>query len=324
MWILRTVTNAVAPLASTPSPRRAVTRAAARAIAVIGVIAIAMAWPGLNLADTHSYWAPPLDNLYGVTQVGGADFYPYSPVLAQITEPIRQMPWPVFAGFWLLVMAVCLVALVGPWALLVAFIPPVLIELQAGNIHLPLALAIGLGLRYPATWAYVLVSKPTLGIGLLWFVVRREWRQLGVALFATAVVTLISAILLPQAWADWIGVLISNAGVGVAPDYPGVIHIPLLVRLPLAAAIVIWGARTNRPWALGVAAPLSLPVLWINGLALMLSIPLLEGWRSPRDALARIRQSLRRRGDPRPGRDGDELAVGEEAHAPSQQEGRRV
>ena len=168
------MTNAVATNATDPSRARMVTRVVTRAVAVIGVVAIAMAWPGLNLADTHSYWAPPLDNLYGVTEVGGADFYPYSPVLAQVLEPIRQMPWPVFAGFWLLVMAVCLVALVGPWALLVAFIPPVLIELHAGNIHLPLALAIGLGLRYPATWAYVLVSKPSLGIGLLWFVVRRN------------------------------------------------------------------------------------------------------------------------------------------------------
>jgi hypothetical protein len=291
---------------------------------VIGVVAIAMAWPGLNLADTHSYWAPPLNDLYGVTEVGGADFYPYSPVLAQVLEPIRQMPWPVFAGFWLLVMAVCLVALTGPWALLIVFIPPVLIELQAGNIHLPLALAIGLGLRYPATWAYVLVSKPSLGIGLLWFVVRREWRQLGVALLATAVVTLISAILLPEAWADWIGVLISNAGTGVAPDYPGVIHIPLLIRLPLAGAIVIWGARTDRPWTIAFAAPFSLPVMWVNGLALWLAIPLLQGWRSPQDAIPSVRRSLRGRGDPGSARHGDQLTVGEEPHPSGQEEGRGV
>ncbi len=283
-----------------------------------------MAWPGLNLADTHSYWAPPLDDLYGVTEVGGVDFYPYSPVLAQVLEPIRQMPWPVFAGFWLLVMAICLVALVGPWALLIVFIPPVLIELHAGNIHLPLALAIGLGLRYPATWAYVLVSKPSLGIGLLWFVARREWRHLGVALLATAVVTLVSAILLPQAWADWIGVLISNAGTGVAPDYPGVIHIPLLIRLPLAAAIVIWGARTDRPWTIAFAAPFSLPVMWVNGLALWLAIPLLQGWRSPQDAISSVRRSLRRRGDPGSARDGDQLTVGEEPHPSGQEEGHGV
>ncbi len=307
------------------SPGPSIGRAAIRAIAVIGVIGLAIAWPGLNLADTHSYWAPPLDNLYGVTQVGGADFYPYSPVLAQVLEPIRHMPWPVFAGFWLLVMAVCLVALVGPWALLVAFIPPVLIELQAGNIHLLLALAIGLGLRYPATWSYVLVSKPSLGVGLLWFVVRREWRQLGVALLATAVVTLISALLLPQAWADWIGVIIANAGTGVSPDYPGVIHIPLLVRLPLAVAIVMWGAWTDRRWTIAVSATLALPVLWVNGLTILLAIPLLEGWRSPRDAVAGMRRSLRGRGDSRRGRlDGDQLTVREEPDASSQQEGRRV
>ena len=277
-----------------------IVRDAARAAAVIVVVAIAMLWPGLNLADTHAYWAVPLDDLYGAARAGGADAYLYTPAFAQVLAPFKALPWPVFAGLWLVFMALCLVAIAGVWAILVAFIPPVLIELQAGNIHLPLAVAVGLGLRYPATWAFVLLTKPTLGVGLLWFLVRREWRHLALALGTTALVAAISFVLAPAAWPAWIDALIANAGHPLSPDYNGVIHIPLLLRLPVAAVLVIWGARTDRPWTVGVAATLALPILWINGLAVLLSIPLLMRWRDPRAAFTSLRD-LRSRQGWRPG-----------------------
>jgi hypothetical protein len=277
-----------------------IVRDAARAAAVIVVVAIAMLWPGLNLADAHAYWAVPLDDLYGAARAGGADAYLYAPVFAQVLAPFKALPWPVFAGLWLLFMALCLVAIAGIWAILVAFIPPVLIELQAGNIHLPLAVAVGLGLRYPSTWAFVLLTKPTLGVGLLWFVVRREWRQLALALGTTALVAAISFALAPGAWAAWVDALIANAGHPISPDYNGVIHIPLLLRLPVAAVLVIWGARTDRPWTVGVAATLALPILWVNGLAVLLAIPLLMGWRDPRAAFTSLRD-LRSKPGWRPG-----------------------
>jgi hypothetical protein len=268
-------------------------QATGRAAAVIGVVAIAMIWPGLNLADTHAYWAVPLNDLYGAARAGGADAYLYAPAFAQALAPFKALPWPVFAGLWLLLMALCLVAVAGVWALLVAFIPPVLIELQAGNIHLPLALAIGLGLRYPATWAFVLLTKPTLGIGLLWFVVRREWRHLAIALGSTAAVAAVSFVIAPNAWPAWIEALAANAGHPISPDYSGVIHVPLLIRLPVAALTVIWGARTDRPWTIAVATTLALPILWINGLAVLLAAPLLMHWRDPRATIARVLASGR-------------------------------
>jgi hypothetical protein len=269
-------------------------RASARAAAAIGVVAIAMIWPGLNLADAHAYWAAPLDDLYGAARAGGVDAYLYAPAFAQALAPLKALDWPVFAGIWLLLSAVCLVAIVGVWALLVVFIPPVLIELHAGNIHLPLALAIGLGLRYPSTWAFVLLTKPTLGIGLLWFVVRREWRELAIALGTTLAIVAVSYVIAPSAWAEWIDALIANAARPISPDYSGVIHVPLLLRLPVAAVLVIWGAWTDRPWTVGVAATLALPILWVNGLAVLLSVPLLMGWRDPRPAISRLLASGRR------------------------------
>ncbi len=156
-------------MALTASPP-SVASAILHALAVIGVVAIVLVTPLLNLADAHAYWAVPLDDLYGAAQAGGADAYLYAPPFAQVLAPLKTLPWPVFAGAWLLLMALCLVRIAGPWALVLLLVPPVLIELQAGNIHLLLGLAVGLGLRYPVTWAFVLPTKPTLGIGLLWII----------------------------------------------------------------------------------------------------------------------------------------------------------
>ena len=44
-------------------------------------------------------------------------------------------------------------------------LPPVALELYHGNIHLWIAAAIVLGFRYPWTWAFVLLTKVTPGVG---------------------------------------------------------------------------------------------------------------------------------------------------------------
>jgi hypothetical protein len=264
-------------------------RAVTHAVAVFAILVVAMLWPGLNLADTHAYWAAPLSDLYGSARAGGADAYLYAPAFAQVLAPLKALPWPAFAGLWLLLLAICLVAIGGPWAILIALIPPVLIELQAGNIHLLLALAIGLGLRYPSSWAFVLLTKPTLGIGLLWFVVRREWQQLAIALASTCLVAALSFVVAPAAWAEWAQALIANAGHPISPDYSGVIHIPLLVRLPIAALVVFWGARTDRPWTIALATTLALPILWVNGLTVLLAAPLLIGTETVRARVQALR-----------------------------------
>ena len=58
---------------------------------------------------------------------------------------------------------------------------------------------------------------------------------------------------------------------GVSPDVGAAywIALPLLLRLPAAVILVVWGARTNRPWTLPTAAMLALPVLWLVGLAML-------------------------------------------------------
>jgi hypothetical protein len=116
-------------------------------------------------------------------------------------------------------------------------------------------------------------------VGLLWFVVRREWRALVVALGTTGVIVAISFALDPGAWMRWIDFL--RLSTQTAVGYPHV-ELPLLIRVPVAALLVIWGARTDRRWVVPVAAMVALPVIWPGSLVMLLGVlPLLR--TSPRE-----------------------------------------
>src|SRR5690606_34712981 len=167
------------------------------------------------------YPGPGTDDGYG--------FYRYSPVFMPVMVVFGALPWPVFAVGWIGIQAAAFVWLAGDhrWQAL-AFVP-VLFELYLGNIHLLLAVAVVLGFRWPAAWAFVLLTKITPGIGLLWFVLRREWRSLAIAVGATAAVVAVSFVLMPGAWRDWIELLIANQGKG---GTWAAIPVPLIVRGP--------------------------------------------------------------------------------------------
>src|SRR5262249_6067031 len=117
------------------------------------------------------------------------------------------------------------------------------------------------------------LTKVTPGIGLVWFAVRREWRALAIALGFTAAVAAISWVLAPGLWSEWLNALTVNAG--QTQDYS--IPPPLIVRLPFGLVLVAWGAATDRPWTVGVAAMLALPIIWIHGLCVALAaVPFLR------------------------------------------------
>ena len=113
--------------------------------------------------------------------VGGLGAFNYTPPIARLFGPFGALEWPTFLWLWLALLIGNIIWLGGRgvriiW--LLAF-PPVALELYHGNIHLWIAAAIALGFRYPWTWGFVLLTKVTPGVGLLWFAVRREWRALG-------------------------------------------------------------------------------------------------------------------------------------------------
>jgi hypothetical protein len=74
--------------------------------------------------------------------------------------------------------------------------------------------------------------------------------------------------LTPDLWADWLRSLTQTS----EPGSGNTIAIPLPYRVAVAAVLVVWGARTNRRWTVVVAATISIPVLWLNGLAMLAGV----------------------------------------------------
>jgi len=219
--------------------------------------------------DAHAYFMADGGHLYGAP-VGGVDAYFYSPAFAQALTPLRALGWDGFRSVWRAIELGSLVAVAGPLTGPALFVPPIAYEINLGNIDLVLGLAMVLGFRWPATWSIVLLTKVTPGVGLLWFAVRREWRKLGIALAATGVVFLISLPFGPGLWVDWIRTITAAQSPGSTVE---VITLPLFVRLAIAAAIVVVGARLDQPWTVVVAGFVALPVTWWPSLSMLAAVP---------------------------------------------------
>jgi hypothetical protein len=245
-----------------------------RGLAVASAIFLVWVWQFVVVAGSHvdadAYRLVNSRDPYLVSSAGNEHAFLYSPAVAQLLAIAQGIPQPLFYGLLAALSLGSLVYLLGVgWAAAALLIPMPFIwqDLLTGNIHVVLAAAVVVGFRWPATWAFVLLTKVTPGIGLVWFVVRREWGPLAVAMGATAAIAGTSVLLAPGLWADWMRVLTSNArGLSGGLSVP----IPLLFRLPVALVIVVWGAATNRPWTVPLASFISLPIIWIwDGFAVL-------------------------------------------------------
>lgn len=217
--------------------------------------------------DTDMLWRTgQMADYYGsVWAADGDSRYVYPPVLAQLAGLVAPIGWPVFVTAWTMAMFAGLWAMTRRWSLPVLAVgaaafamfgldsplgSPVL-GAVIGNIQPLMAAAIVIGLRWPAAWAFVVLTKIAPGIGLVWFVARGEWRNLAIACASTALVLTISLVLAPGAWADFLAFASANAG---TPSPLPVVPIPLWIRVPMSVALLVWGARTDRAWVVPFAA----------------------------------------------------------------------
>jgi hypothetical protein len=221
--------------------------------------------------DSHAYWVVDPADPYRDARLGAADAFLYAPAVAQALALLTWLPFSAFRVVWgAISLSTLMLAGLG-YTLLV---PGVIEDLVRGNVHILLALAILIGFRFPGTWALVLLTKVTPAIGLLWFGVRREWTALGWVALATTIAVAISMLIGGIGlWAEWIRVLATNAESPRTYTYLGLAPPPLVIRLPLAAGVVVWGALTSRRWTVPVAAFLALPVIWPSGFAVLAAVP---------------------------------------------------
>jgi hypothetical protein len=220
--------------------------------------------------DAFAYWNVSMPDPYGIPY-GALGSYNYSPAFAQVADVFSTVDLWVYLWLWtgLLIGSIIFLAGSPGWVIVAFGLPFVAVELYHGNIHILLAVAIVLGFRHPWTWAFVLLTKPSSGVGLLWFVVRREWRPLAIALGTTAVIVAISFALSPSSWFGWYDSILGSLGM---PPLSNHFPVPLWIRLPLAAVLVIWGAWTDRRWTVVVSSMLALPVLWFAAPAMLIGV----------------------------------------------------
>ena len=213
--------------------------------------------------DARAYWRVDLAHPYVSSGVGDYSTYLYSPAFSQFLAPLYVLPFEAFFVLWTAASIAVLYWLVRPWpwALLILFLPWTY-ELFVGQVHLFIAAAIVLGFRWPSLWAFNILTKVTPGVGLLWFLARREWRPLAIALGTTAAVVAVSFLLAPTAWFDWYAFLRGSTGSGEL----------LYPRIAVAAVIVVVGALTDRRWTVPIAVWLALPVVWIESWVILLAI----------------------------------------------------
>jgi hypothetical protein len=180
--------------------------------------------------------------------------FPYTPVAARAFAPASLLSWVDFWFLWMALLVGTAIWLGGRRALLILAFPPVAADLYHGNVHLLIAAAVALGFRYPAAWAFILLTKVTPGIGLVWFAVRREWPARDrLALQASSSRSRWSC----PAWSVVQRAILPAAGRPAAQRSAA-------GTVPMALVVVAGGrARTAR---MPVAVTLALPILWFAGL----------------------------------------------------------
>ena len=249
------------------------------AIAFVGLRLFAIP-PWADSVDAYAYWTTRTGDFYAAAETGQIGAYLYSPAFAQILTPLVALPLAVFTALWTAINLAALWWLVGRLALPLMLFLPIPLEIISGNVHLLYAVAIVAGFRYSMTWALMFLTKVTPGIGVLWFAVRREWRAFAMAIGFTAGIVAVSFALDRAAWEQWIALLqsdLAGAGSGTIETVGWYLPVPLLPRLVVAAAVVVIAAWRDLRWLLPVAVVLALPVIWLNGLAVLVAmVPL---WR---------------------------------------------
>lgn len=232
---------------------------------------------GAHSVDARTYWSASLDDPYSGPQIGLPGAYLYSPAFLQILTPLRLLPWEAFHALWVGLGVAALAFLIGPigGAIAITALPFVYRDLFVGNIHLMLGAAIVLGLRFPAVWAFPLLTKITPGIGLFWFVGRRDWGRLAWAVAVTSVISGASFALAPDLWVDWGERLRMDGGTA------GNAYLAITAgRIVFASVLVTLAAWRGHAWLVPIAVVIALPILWPDSLAILLAcFPLLRSSR---------------------------------------------
>ena len=264
-------------------------------VAAIGAallaVVVALFWrsPG----DSFAYWlaADRLAAGHPVYATGEAAFAPYAyhytPPLAQVLAPLTlALPaiWYVIGYRILEVISVWYLAgrAMLPMLALIAFLP-VGLELRFENVHLLMAVAVVLGLaRWPVLFAIAAIVKLSPGLGIVYLMLRRRYRDAMMAIVVGAAICIASYLVDPGLWRAFLASIGDRAGI----TGNSLIAVPYVVRAVVglaftAAGGLLGGRRGELLLIVGITA--ANPNLALNGFAVLAAaVPI---WRAGPDGL---------------------------------------
>ena len=227
--------------------------------------------------DAAAYWEAarraaaglPLYEPLG-TGYGAYGAYLYPPLFAQLLVPFSTLPLAAFVWGWRALELLCLRIAVGSWtrAGWMLLFPPVIAELDAGNVHLPLAAVAAMAMRgnglpvFPAT----IMKFASVTLAPVTFV--RDRRTLFVGAGMLAVGLAVSFAVSAPSWfayADFVRALPTPAGFWAIGE-----EVPLVLRLAIACAIGLLAVRWVR--LAPAAVMLALPIVWIASLSILVAV----------------------------------------------------
>jgi hypothetical protein len=266
-----TARGELAALLEPAAIRRLATSGFVLVVAIFAIVRLLDLYPWNDrIFDLWAYWSTRSDLDYTWARPGESGAYLYSPAFALLIAPLTALPLPLFMATWTVLIAAVFYWLAGWRAFFIGLLAPVAMSIAIGQLDVLIAAAIVVGFRAPAAWLLPIITKVTPGIGMLWFAARGEWRSFGVALGATAAVVGASMAIDPRAWLGWIEMLLRfetpTAANGVF------LPVPLWVRLPLVALLIVWAARTDRRWALPIGVTFAMPTVWLNSPTILVAI----------------------------------------------------
>lgn len=258
---------------------------------VLLAVIVAMFW--INPGDAFAYWIAGSRLIDGVPiyATGEAAFAPYAyhytPPLAQVLAPLT-LAVPTLA--YLIAFRALLILVTWDLAgrrllatlALIAFLP-VALELRFENVNLLMAVAIVYGLgRFPWLFSVAAIVKVSPGLGLVYLVLRRRWRDALISGTVGAVIVAVSFALDPPLWRDFLAAIQDRTAV----TGNSLIPVPYMTRAIAGLAIAILGGLIGRrpgELLLVLAITIANPNLAANGLAVLAAmVPI---WRAGPDGI---------------------------------------
>lgn len=230
---------------------------------------------GIGAIDANAYWSAAGHAWRGESlyDVGAFTFraYQYPPVFAQALAPGSLLPLPVFVWIWRSIELLGLRLATGGWAragIALLVFPPVIAEVDAGNVHLIIAGVTALAMRgiaWPVGPAFLAKFSTWPLAPILWR--HDRWRLiLGIA--GAAVVCGVSIVLTPDAWREYLAFLANHT---LAPESSKVLSdVPLALRLTVAGLIGLAATRWIR--LAPIAVTLAYPIVWVNALSTLTAL----------------------------------------------------